>query len=327
MASGLESHRQRLIDEVLPEPSMTGPQVAEAVGLGYAEAQKVWRALGMPHIEDDVVAFSQIDVRSLILVKSLLDSGFSMDAVVSVARVLGQSMSRITDAQTRMVRDRLIGNVNLDDEQVLHIDDAAPLIDALRDSSSLLLDHIYRLHLKSALQRLSFDEDHAVSETLAVGFVDLVGFSRISDDLGEIGLSDLISRFEEIVVQVCTDADVRLVKIVGDAAMFVSTRAAPSQSAAAGILRQLRADGSLPEGRAGLDFGPVLPKSGDYFGRPVNVAARITAFARNGTVVASRAFIDALDEPTVALPTKVGSRRLKDVGRVTLYKMALDAES
>jgi adenylate cyclase len=320
--------REQLLAGILPEPSLTGPQAAAAAEISHDDAQRIWRALGMPHVEEHVVAFSQLDVESLRTVTQIMDTGFPLEAVISVARVLGQSMSRVTDAQTRMVHDHLVGPLLAEAEQTVDDDQFAPLVRMLMESSEPLLNHVYRLHLSVAIQRMSLQQEAGSSESLAVGFVDLVGFSRLSDDLQQGDLGDLISRFEDLVIQVCTDSGVRLVKIVGDAVMFVSSDPLDCLKAAWAIVDRLHEDGSMPEARAGLDMGPVLPMSGDYFGRPVNVASRITAFARNGTVVCSGAFLDSLPDGIEGSEselevTKVGPRRLKDVGRVSLFKVRI----
>ena len=330
MDDGLTKQREQLLASVLPKADLTGPEAAAAAGMSHDDAQRIWRALGMPHVEEDVVNFSQLDVESLKTVIHLMNAGFPLEAIISVARVLGQSMSRITDAQTRMVRDHLVGPLMAEGEETLEDGQFEPLVQMLMDSSEPLLSHVYRLHLSVAIQKMSLLQESGVSESLAVGFVDLVGFSRLSDDLQQGDLGDLISRFEDLAIQVCTDEGVRLVKIVGDAAMFVSPNASLCLKAATSIVDQLHADTSMPDARAGLDIGPVLPMSGDYFGRPVNVASRITAFARNGTVVCSRAFLDSLNEVVAdsgLQTTRLGPRRLKDVGRVSLFKVTVGGQT
>ena len=309
--SDIESERPRFQAMILPAPTLTGLQVAELSGFDYLEAQLIWHALGMPHVEPDVVAFSQSDLDALLMLKPHVRA-LSFDGLISVTRVLGQSMSRIADAQSRLLRDRVVE---------IQGEDADPegLYEAIRtmlDNSGPLLDHVYRRHLAAAVQQLSITGEP--SHTMAAAFADLVGFTKLADDLQDADLGEVIGRFEEIVTRACVENGCRLVKVIGDAALFVSNDPAPVLASAREIVASVGVDRILPQARVGADLGPVLPFEGDYFGRTVNVASRITTMARPATIVASRSFVESLgDEGSF---TRIGSRRLKGVGRVTLFR-------
>ena len=105
---------------------------------------------------------------------------------------------------------------------------------------------------------------------------------------------------------------VRLVKMVGDAAMFVSPDAEAAMAAAIDLVEAASAEGDdFPELRAGLARGAALPRGGDWYGRPVNMAARITGIARPGSVLASE---DAKDAAGDGFDYSfAGERRLKGI--------------
>jgi adenylate cyclase len=105
--------------------------------------------------------------------------------------------------------------------------------------------------------------------------------------------------------------------------MFVSPDPAGALQVARDLVTTVAHDDVLEEARAGLDLGDVVPRGGDYFGTTVNVAARITAFARPGTVVVSEAVVDAL-EGERERSSPIGPKKLKGVGRIRLYKVAID---
>ena len=80
----------------------------------------------------------------------------------------------------------------------------------------------------------------------------------------------------------------RLIKTIGDAAMLVSPHNDRLLEAALDLLDAAEAEGeAFPALHAGLARGPALARGGDWYGRPVNLASRITSFARPGTVVAA----------------------------------------
>jgi adenylate cyclase len=160
----------------------------------------------------------------------------------------------------------------------------------------------------------------ADTSAVAVGFVDLVDFTQLSMDLHAEDLGQLISRFEEIAIDSTTSHGTRLVKLIGDAAMFVSPDAKKVLATARAAVAAVRTDAALFEARAGLDFGEVLAAGGDYYGTPVNTASRITGFARSGTVVASEPFVRQLDDASISMHD-LGSQNLRGVGPTQLYKL------
>lgn len=320
----LQANQQRILKLILPPPIYTGPQTAERAGVEFETARKIWRALGMADVPDDVVAFSDEDVEALGIAKTVLDVGFPLEGLISRSRVLGQAMSRVADSQSRMVRDQFIGPL-IEGSAVLP-EQAEPMLQMLLAGSARLLQFVYRRHLGVALQHLSEPSQQEVSELLAAAFVDLVGFSRISEDLEEADLGKLVDIFEGLVIEVCADRGVRLVKIVGDAVLFVSRDPGRVLQTCMEILEKVEDSATLPSARAGIDFGPILPMGGDYFGRPVNVAARIAAYARPGTLLVSRALVDEIVDTDVQL-TRLTPRRLKNVGRVGLFRVHLASSS
>jgi adenylate cyclase len=88
---------------------------------------------------------------------------------------------------------------------------------------------------------------------------------------------------------------VRLIKTIGDAAMFVSPEPGPMVSVALSLVRAMRED-EMPSVRAGISFGPALLRAGDYYGHCVNVASRVTGVARPDSVLCTQDVRDAVDE-------------------------------
>ena len=304
-----------------PEPIHTGPEAAAKAQMDYETSKRIWRALGFPDIDESVVEFDDKDVEALAALKGLLDGGIGLEELMSVARVYGQALSRMADAETRLFRKHFIDPLLADGvpiEQV--VEKLDQVIPALLDLTGVPLEVGHRRHLAMAAQTLSLVGNEDATEELAVGFVDLVGFTQLSGDLGVDELGSVVTRFEELATTRCADLGVKMVKMIGDAVMFVSPEPVDVLETALAIVRDAQGDPVLPGARGGLARGPTLPVAGDYFGRPVNLAARLTAFARPETVVASKDFVEALPEGYASVGS-IGTRRLKGIGNVRLYKI------
>jgi class 3 adenylate cyclase len=129
---------------------------------------------------------------------------------------------------------------------------------------------------------------------VAVGFADLCGFTGMSQHLSMDGLSQLLTRFEEIAADVVADHGGRLVKFLGDAVMYVTTDAVTAVAVAEDLVAAARLRGL--DARAGVTAGTALALDGDYFGPIVNLAARLVAVAEPGDVLASDDVVERLGD-------------------------------
>lgn len=303
-----------------PEPVYTGPQIAEAAGLELEFAKRLARALGLPDVGDEAVEYDEDDLRVMKTIRMFLEQGYSERDMITMARTYGQSISRIGFAEARLFRRTFVDPLV---EQGLtgpaiheKVGEVAPeLLELLAD----MLTTIHGRHLALALQQVTGTDATGPTAVLAAGFVDLVGFSRLSNDLEADDLEDLVAEFETMAIERCVAAGAVIVKVLGDAVMFVASSSDAAVDAALAIVRGADASDDLPQARAGIDHGEVSPLGGDYFGRPVNVAARLTNFARPGTVVVSSEVIDSLTQPRDA--SRIGRTRLKGVGHIQAFKI------
>jgi adenylate cyclase len=146
---------------------------------------------------------------------------------------------------------------------------------------------------------------------LTVSFADLVEFTRLGEEIAPEELGSVAGRFEELATAV-VQPPVRLVKTIGDAAMLVSAEPEPILAASLSLIEAAEAEGEeFPFVRAGLASGPTIAQSGDYYGRGVNLASRITGVARPGSVVVDEATKDAVADGYRY--TFIGERRLKGI--------------
>jgi adenylate cyclase len=124
-----------------------------------------------------------------------------------------------------------------------------------------------------------------------VCFADLVGFTRLGGQLEATELGTVAGRLAQLAADVA-EPPVRLVKTIGDAAMFVSNEAGAQVAAALSLVEAAEA-AELPALRAGVACGPALLRTGDFYGHAVNLASRVTGIARPGSVLCTQEVRDA----------------------------------
>ena len=143
------------------------------------------------------------------------------------------------------------------------------------------------------------------SREVAVCFADLVGFTRLGEEVPPDELGRLAARLEALAGDVA-EPPVRLVKTIGDAAMLASPEPEPLLGATLRLIDAADAEGEdFPQLRAGAAMGQALPRAGDWFGRPVNLASRITSVARPGSLLVERALRESVER---GLPLVVRGR-------------------
>ena len=155
---------------------------------------------------------------------------------------------------------------------------------------------------------------------VAVCFADLVEFTRLGEEIAVEQLGQVAGRLEELATAVA-EPPVRLIKLIGDAAMLVSGDTAAILAAALALVGAAEEEGDqFPLLRAGVAQGSALVQTGDYYGRPVNLASRITAIARPGSVLVDAAARRAGGERFAY--SFAGERRLKGFdSRFRLYRV------
>jgi adenylate cyclase len=179
------------------------------------------------------------------------------------------------------------------------------------------LGHMLNLHLRETLRNVVIGDAELRSgrlpgaQPVTVGFVDIVGFTQLGEEVPPEELGALVREFERAVER-ATKPPVRLVKTIGDAAMLVAPEPKPVLDAVLELVEESQGDSSLPLLRGGVASGTALQRAGDWYGRPVNLASRLTSFARRGTIVASNDVHEAAADGYAW--SFAGYRRFKGVG-------------
>jgi adenylate cyclase len=298
----------------------TAADVEERTGLAAGTTARTRRQLGLPAPQDDDRVFSEEDVEAARSMKLFLDAGFAEQRVDEITRVLGEGMGRLAATIAASFVETFLDAGESEDEVALRF---AELAEQLTPAFAPILVAAFTAHLRDSVQRgvLGLAEletgDIAGAQELAVCFADLVGFTRLGGqvELGE--LSTLAGRLASLASSF-TQPPVRLVKTIGDAAMFVSPEPAPLVEVALKLVAAFEAE-ELPSLRAGIAFGPALQRAGDYYGNSVNLASRVTGVARPGSVLCTREIRDATRDAFHW--SSAGRHKLKGVsGPTPLYR-------
>jgi len=262
-------------------------QVAELSGLPLERTQRLWRALGFADSTDDDPAYSDADIAALATLRSLIDSGFvGPETEATIARAMGQALSRLADWQTDMLADVLAGAAAQDgrdptpDEAV---DAARALLPLLKD----IQDYVWRRHLAANADRLLAATGGGDRRELAVGFADLVGYTSRSRGMGGRELGAMVEDFESTAAEVIARHAGRVVKTVGDGVLFTAASAVDAAEIALDLPDRWSAE-DRPPLRVGAAYGAVLTRLGDVYSPVVNLASRLTSVANPSTVLVDR---------------------------------------
>ena len=298
----------------------TAAEVEERTGLGAGTMARIRRQHGLPAPGPDDRVFSDEDVEAAKSMKLFLDAGFADERVDEITRVLGEGMGRLAATITASFVDTFLEAGESEDEVALRF---AELAEQLTPAFTPILVAAFTGHLRDSVQRgvLGLAEleagDIAGAQELAVCFADLVGFTRLGGqvEVGELGT--VAGRLATLSTSL-TQAPVRLVKTIGDAAMFVSPRPGPLVEVALRLVEAFEQE-ELPSLRAGIAFGPALQRAGDYYGNSVNLASRVTGIARPGSVLCTQEIRDATRDEFHW--SAAGRHKLKGVsGPTPLYR-------
>jgi adenylate cyclase len=293
--------------------------IAAETGLPADLLRRLWRALGLADAPDDAVVFREADMEASRTVAQFHAAGLPEPALVLISQVLGHGMARLAETLREVVGEALLEAG--DSERALGVryaqagENMVPML-------APLLPYVLNVHLAEQLKgdviaqaELSsgrFDE----AREITVCFADLVGFTRF----GESVLPAELGAAGRLLTDRAVDAarpPVRLVKMIGDAAMLVSPEPEPLLRAAL----ELAEEGSdLPPVRVGVASGAAVPHCGDWLGAPVNLASRVTGVARPGSVLATRSVRDAAAGGFEF--KRAATRRLKGISEpVPLYRV------
>ena len=273
-------------------PRYTSEEVVERAGVEREFLDRLWRALGMALADDDEALYSDDDVESAKRVAALRAAGVPDDGILEISRVLGMTMSQLAAANREMIIAAL-GKTQASEKELSERLTAA--IDAFMPTVGESLGYVLTLHLREQIRHdatAGVDGDGAQRVTIC--FADMVGFTQLGEKLAPAELGHVTGKLGELASSV-VEPPLRLVKMIGDAAMLAGPEPAEVLDAAIELVdRASREGGDFPILRAGVACGEATARGGDWYGAPVNLASRITDRARPGSVLASEEVQNAL---------------------------------
>jgi adenylate cyclase len=277
-------------------PHLTRPEVLERTGVGRDRAQALWQSLGFPAPSgDDEVLFTDDDVAALKTLTALVDDGLvDPRTEYALTRSMGRSFARLAEWEITEVAMFALttGGGRLDDAA----DDAAieALLAGALPAVEQLQNYIWRRHLASAVGRLLTTSSAENAVPMAVGFADIVGFTRRSRGLSADELAAMVETFEATATAVVSQHGGRVIKTIGDEVLYACDDPVAAARVALLLAAGHDADEDFPQVRVGVAYGDVLRRLGDVFGETVNIASRLTSVARPGRVLVNRALADEL---------------------------------
>jgi adenylate cyclase len=268
----------------------TAREVAERARVDPERVARLWRVLGLPVPDADERVYSEDDVRAIERTRRFEEAGFTEDAQMEASRVIGHAMAQVADALRGITRRTFIGPGSTERDVGLRYAEAAratvPLLGPV-------LEYVLAVHLREQIRQdvvAAADLARgpgAGSATVTVCFADLIGFTRLGEELPAEELGAVGGRLGELAAEIVRPP-VRLVKLIGDAAMVVSRETDPVLGAALALIEAADAEGEdFPQLRAGVARGEAVAHGGDWYGRPVNLASRVTQIARPASVLAT----------------------------------------
>jgi adenylate cyclase len=286
--------------------------VREAVGLAQADA-------------DDQMREDELQVVPLI--KRQLSMGFDPIVLERMLRVYGDALRRITETEadwwrTQITQPSLASGMTMTE----FLQTAAELggeVTSLAEQAMLAIYHANQEHtwnenlfeeVEEALDRAGLRSKIAASP--AICFLDITGYTRLTEERGDEAAADLAARLTPLVQRPAERHDGKVVKWLGDGVMFHFRDSRGGVLAAMEMLDAV-SNAALPPAHIGLHTGPVVFQGGDYFGRTVNLAARIGEQAAPGQVLVTQEIVDRVVPDGIAFEP-IGAVELKGVSEPVL---------
>jgi adenylate cyclase len=282
-------------EELFSDPDerrMSVEEVAAETGLEAELVERILVILGTP--ADRRHDVSPEDAEALRHCARVLDAGFPLVAFLQLVRVYAQSMRRIADAEVRLfhlyVHEPLIRDAVPELEMAEEMGELAADILPL---AAPLTDYLHQRYLRYFVEQdvvghMEADATAVDTAEIELGhvhvslcFIDLTGFTRYTEEEGDIEALDVVENFVASV-EATLPREATIVKTIGDEVMVVSPDPLSLTEWAVDFLARFE---QRPQPRVGIHYGDAVYRDGDYFGGQVNLAHRVVNRALAGEVL------------------------------------------
>jgi adenylate cyclase len=317
--------------EELLSPSgrtFTLKDAAKETGMEPALVERILTMVGFSPAQTD--ALGEEDLQLLRYAALGLEAGLPLVALLQLVRVYGQAIAQIADAEVRLFHLYVHEPLMRSGASGLEVaDEMQDLARVLLPLSSPVMDQVHERYLRHFLEQdvvghMEVDLDGSSLGPgrlrIAIAFADLTGYTRLTEEAGELEALDAVERFVRAVTDTLPDES-RIIKTIGDEVMIVSVDPAALTDWAVGFQR-LQTERPLP--RIAIHYGTALYRDGDYYGRDVNLAARIAARSAGGEVLVTRPVVERAGSHLEF--ARIGEIKLKGFKEPTEMFLARPAE-
>jgi adenylate cyclase len=272
-------------------PTLTREEIERLSNVPGEQTSAIWAAMGFAEVPYGQPAFTHQDLEALKTAAGLLELGvIDPDTLLVMARAMGQGLSKLAEAQLDVFRS-LSGGMTVEEAITTAASAATDVLPRLED----LVLFVWRRQFAAAVQRSLVTAQVDGMPIQAIGFVDLVNFTRSTRAWDSRQLEQVLERFESALSLRVAAVGGRVVKTLGDGVLFITDQARAAVEVALDTVAAHASDPALPSVRVGIALGPVMVRLGDVFGEPVNIASRLSDEARPDTVLVDKHAAEVLE--------------------------------
>ena len=274
-----------------PLVDMTFGELAASLGLGWETVEQMYANWGLTapdpsqrlREDDEHILRGRAEVRDA--------AGMDDESLVAATRFLGENVRRLAVSQVGFFKEHVMDALRAKGmPRKTMLETIGPVALRMRASSEDLRNWLYDRHMEAVTFQTAIEEVEAVlheagyestrhARVPAIAFLDLGGFTRMTQEVGDQGAVQLAATLIHLVRRGAGDFHGEVVKLLGDGVMFHFVDPRDAVACALHLVGAAEEQG-LPPARAGIHAGPVVFRDGDYFGQTVNLASRIADFAR-----------------------------------------------
>lgn len=321
-----------------PRSNRTFAELSDEIDIPFVTVERIYVAFGLPRPTPDEFVREE-DLPLLKFIPVLVGAGLSEGDVLRLARVWGDSARRVAQFQSHYLHHSI--------EKPFRqrgLRDNAAFEAALREvgvrsgrSGEDLLGWLYRRHSEVFETEHLFDHVETALEDAGVHrkeprqvegcvFADLSGYTKLTEESGDEEAARVSLKLAELVNEITSRHRGAVVKMLGDGVHFHFKDPRDAVMASLEIVDTVHPAG-LPPAHVGVNAGPMIYDEGDYFGRTVNIAARIASQAGPAQVFVGEDVLPHLTRGGFRL-VEVGAFELKGIAKpLILYEAIRDGDA